>query len=57
MITAVNSDDKGFRFEVKTPSGRTLLQSVTFDTEKELEQTLSELSSVQPITRENSSFN
>ncbi len=44
MITAINSKGKGYRFEVKTPSGSTLLQSVSFNTEKEMQQTVSELS-------------
>lgn len=44
MIAIENSKEKGYRFEVKTPSGCTLLKSVLFNTEQEIEQMVSELS-------------
>ena len=46
MISIENSKEKGFRFEVRTPAGSTLLQSVSFSSKKEMEQTVSELSTL-----------
>ena len=49
MISVESSKSEGYRFKVMTTSGSTLLQSVSFNTKKELQQTVSELS-VSPTT-------